>query len=184
VEKLAGGFRDIGGHWAEDAIVKLNELGLVSGTGDRRFEPDRGITRAEAVSLIVRALAGKGTSTGPIAYRDINEGHWAYHAIREATAAGIVNGLPDGSFGPARPVTRAEAAVMIGRALGLTPQGAGSGGFADLAPNHWAASMINRLKEDGLLGGSPGGLVRPDEQISRAEFAVLLLRALEKGRMS
>jgi len=184
VEALVGDFRDIAGHWAEDSIVRLNALGLVSGTGDHRFEPNRGITRAEAVALVVRALAGSDAPEARIDYRDLNDRHWAYRAVRQATAAGIVNGLPDGSFGPARPVTRAEAAVMIGRALGLPPLAASNPPFADLKSGHWAAPMINRLKAEGILNGSPGGLVRPDERISRAEFAVLLVRALEKGRLS
>ena len=183
-EPLVGGFRDIAGHWAEESIIRLNALGLVSGTGDRRFEPDRGISRAEAVALVVRALGGSEPAAGTNAYSDLDERHWAYEAIRKATAAGIVNGLPDGRFGPSLPVTRAEAAVMIGRALGLSPLRTAPVPFIDLAPDHWAASMINRLQEEGLLSGSPGGLVRPDEQISRAEFSVLLLRAVEKGRMS
>jgi subtilisin family serine protease len=184
VEPLTGGFRDIAGHWAQDSIVRLNALGLVSGTGDYRFEPDRGITRAEAVALLMRALAGSDAPAAQIAYRDLSVRHWAYKAVQQATAAGIVNGLPDGSFGPARPVTRAEAAVMVGRALGLSPLGATNPRFADLQSGHWAAPMINRLNEEGILSGSPGGLVRPDAPISRAEFAVLLVRALEKGRMS
>jgi hypothetical protein len=183
-EKLTGGFRDVAGHWAEESIVKLSGLGLVSGTGNWRFEPDRSISRAESVALIVRAMAPAGSPDVRIAYRDLGEGHWAYNAIRQATAAGIATGMPDGTFGPSRPVTRAEAAVLIGRALGLQPLDAATPAFADLRRGHWAAPMINRLKEDGLLIGSPGGLVRPDEPISRAEFSVLLLRALEKGRMS
>jgi hypothetical protein len=183
-EKLAGDFRDIAGHWAEDAILRLHALGLVSGTGNWRFEPDRSISRAEAVALIVRSLANAGSSTGRIAYRDVSEQHWAYKAILQATAAGIVNGMPDGTFGPSRPVTRAEASVMVGRSLGLAPIGAASSPFADLEASHWAAPMISRMKEEGLLSGSPGGLIRPDDPISRAEFSVLLLRALEKGRMS
>jgi len=184
VEPLVGGFRDIAGHWAEDSIVKLNALGLVSGTGDRRFEPDRGISRAEATALLVRALGGSGTPAATIAYRDLDESHWAYKAIQQATAAGIVNGLPGGRFGPSNPVSRAEAAVMIGRALGLAPLNRASAPFNDLSPNHWAASMINRLKEEGLLSGYPGGFVRPDERISRAEFSVFLLRAVEKRRLN
>lgn len=184
VERLTGGFRDIAGHWAEEAIVKLSGLGLVSGTGNWRFEPDRGISRAESVTLLVRALAPAGSSGARTAYRDVGAGHWAYNAIRRATAAGIVNGMPDGTFGPSRPVTRAEAAVMIGRALGLKPLDAAAPAFADLRPGHWAAPMVNRLKEEGLLIGFPGGRFRPDEPISRAEFSVLLLRALEERRMS
>ena len=40
------------------------------------------------------------------------------------------------------------------------------------------------MQEEGLLSGYPGGFVRPDERISRAEFSVFLLRAVEKRRLN
>lgn len=185
VTPLAAGFHDVAGHWAEHAIISLHERGIVSGTGPYRFEPDRTITRAEAAALIVRSFgASLEPSAGVPAYRDLDRSHWAYETIVKATAAGIVNGLPDGNFGPDRPVTRAEIAVMIGRALKLPPHPSASAVFADLDPDHWAAPMILRLREAALLNGYPGNTVRPDQQASRAEFSAILYRALEERGLS
>lgn len=42
-------------------------------------------------------------------------GHWAEHSIRRAISRGLMRGYPDGSFGPDKPVTRAELAVILDR---------------------------------------------------------------------
>ena len=42
-------------------------------------------------------------------------GHWAEESIRRVRAAGLMQGYPDGSFRPDRPVTRAELAVILNR---------------------------------------------------------------------
>lgn len=42
-------------------------------------------------------------------------GHWAEKAIRRCMERGLLKGYPDGSFGPDRPVTRAELAVILDR---------------------------------------------------------------------
>lgn len=42
-------------------------------------------------------------------------GHWAEKAIRRCMERGLLKGYPDGSFGPDKPVTRAELAVILDR---------------------------------------------------------------------
>lgn len=49
-------FDDTVGHWAEREIDELVEMGIVNGTGDGRFEPDKKVTRAEAAVMIRRAI--------------------------------------------------------------------------------------------------------------------------------
>lgn len=50
------------------------------------------------------------------------EGHWAEKAIEEVKAAGIMTGMPDGTFRPDQPITRAEVAVIIARMLKKSKQ--------------------------------------------------------------
>ena len=57
----------------------------------------------------------------------------------------------------------------------LTVPGAGS--FSDLS-GHWAAKEIGALVEEGLLSGYPDGRFYPDRPVTRAEFTVMLMRAL------
>lgn len=51
--------------------------------------------------------------------KDDITGHWAEDAIRRCMKRKIINGYPDGSFAPDKPITRAEAATMIDRLVQL-----------------------------------------------------------------
>ncbi|MBW4840237.1 MAG: S-layer homology domain-containing protein [Paenibacillaceae bacterium] len=82
------GFSDTAGHWAEEAIRSAQAAGIVSGYADGKFRPAAFITRAEAVTVINRAL-GRGPLFGssdelPV-WRDVPQTHWAFHDIAEAS---------------------------------------------------------------------------------------------------
>lgn len=47
-------FNDIKEHWAHDVICRALDLGIVSGDGTKYFKPDNSVTRAEAVTLIMK----------------------------------------------------------------------------------------------------------------------------------
>ncbi len=176
IRELAGGFIDIKGHWARDAIINLVERGVVEGYGDYTFRPDAPLLRAEAVTMIVRAFGLEQQRS--VSYKDVPIRHWAYQSILRATAAGIVQGYPDGTFRPDNQVTRVEMAQMLGNAMKLTPL-AENPGFKDIAADYWAAGMLAALKKNGILTGYPDGTFRPNETATRAEFANLLYKALQ-----
>ncbi|MCL2057714.1 MAG: S-layer homology domain-containing protein [Oscillospiraceae bacterium] len=82
---------DIAGHWAEDHIGVGASNGLVSGYPDGTFRPDSAITRAEAVCVINRLLY-RAIDIGDIpdwapAFPDLNDAHWAYADIMEASTS-------------------------------------------------------------------------------------------------
>lgn len=51
-------------------------------------------------------------------------------------------------------------------------------GFPDVAPSHWAAKQIKILSQQSVIVGYPDGTFKPDENVSRAEFASMAIRAL------
>lgn len=53
-----------------------------------------------------------------------------------------------------------------------------TGGFSDLSANHWAHDTILEMVELGLLSGYPDGTFKPNNTISRAEFATIMVKAL------
>lgn len=50
--------------------------------------------------------------------------------------------------------------------------------FPDVAKNHWAASQIKILSEEGVIVGYPDGTFKPDDNVTRAEFASMAIKAL------
>ncbi|OEF97377.1 S-layer homology domain-containing protein [Desulfuribacillus alkaliarsenatis] len=51
--------------------------------------------------------------------------------------------------------------------------------FSDLAPSHWAYETIMEMVELGILSGYPDGTFRPNNTVTRAEFATIMVRALD-----
>ena len=60
----------------------------------------------------------------------------------------------------------------------FTVQGTGSGSFLDLASTHWAFSYIEAITVAALTSGYPDGTYRPEDPVTRAEMAVLLLNGI------
>jgi len=176
-EELVAGFRDIKGHWAQNEIVALNKKGIINGTGKNRFEPKRSITRAEAVSMVVKAY--KPISTPAVQgkrFKDVSSSHWANDAIMSAVAEGWVKGFPNGEFKPDQPITRAEMAMIIGYADGVQPRLPVIGPFNDVPKSHWSAPMLYAMKLNKQIEGMESNLYKPNLQASRADYAVLLYR--------
>ena len=85
-------------HWAYNFINTAADLGWVQGVNDRHYEPERSITRAETVTLVNNMLKRQpdkayidshsnlnGYSSLLLSFADVNELHWAYYNIMEAT---------------------------------------------------------------------------------------------------
>ncbi|MBM7566514.1 S8 family serine peptidase [Paenibacillus sacheonensis] len=177
-EKMVAGFRDIDGHWAESAIAALNKKGIVGGSGSYRFNPDQSISRAEAVSMLVRAFKPAGGNAGTTDFRDVEPRHWAYSAVMGAARSGWVGGYPGGKFEPGRPVSREEMAVILLRALDAKNMRPAAAVYGDVAANRWSAPAIWTAKQKGLMGGYPENRFEPERPATRAEFASVLLRAM------
>lgn len=175
-EELISGFRDIKGHWAREEITAMAGSGIVNGTGNYRFQPERNITRAEAVAMIVKAYKPLTGTVVTKSFSDVSSSHWANDAIRRAVQQGWVNGFPDGTFKPDRPVTRAEMAVMIGHAEGIAARIPTSRPFQDVSQYEWYSAMLHAMKLEGKLKGVEPNRFKPEGHASRAEFTVLLYR--------
>lgn len=192
---VAGGrFLDIADHWAAPTLTLLAELGIVRGVRVAQgvaLYPDRAITRAEQVTMLGRALAcieGRpdpaGVPHGRAIFGDV-VGHWAEPYVVDLFARGLVRGVPEEGgaprFFPENQGTRAQAAVLIARSLGLPEQVMGSPEydvpFVDVR-GHWAEGAICSLWQAGLVSGCPGQVFEPDRAITRAEFATLIMRLL------
>ena len=130
-------------HWAYTAINEASSAGLVIGYPDGSFAPERQVTRAEMIVIVSRWLMPGDNS--PIVSRlsDI-EGHWAQEHIARSEQAGIVSGLPDGTFLPDRPITRAETVALLNRILDRGPlSDRTTQSWKDVPANHWAFGDIN-----------------------------------------
>ena len=104
--------------WYNNAVSTLTNAGIIDGYEDGTFKPNGNITRAEFATIAVRFF--EATYEGENLFPDI-DGHWAQDYINEAANAGIVDGYPDGTFGPQKLITRAEAMTMVNRTIDRHP---------------------------------------------------------------
>ncbi len=110
---------DIKGHWAEEDIRVLVEKGIISGYPDGSFKPNKSITRAEFVKLVVKTFDLKSYDSSALEkllYEDTFNSewhHWALEYINIATTRGIIQGTGKGKFSPNEPLTREQMAVII-----------------------------------------------------------------------
>ncbi|MGI6159775.1 MAG: S-layer homology domain-containing protein, partial [Limnochordia bacterium] len=70
-----------------------------------------------ALVLAIVLMASTLTPVFASPFADVPADHWAYDAIVELAAAGLIEGYPDGTYGGARMMTRYEAAMVFARAL-------------------------------------------------------------------
>lgn len=88
-----------------------------------------------------------------------------------------LNGYPDGSVRTDNAITRAEAASIFYRLLKDTyKDGTASATFSDVNSGDWYSLAVSTLADMGVITGYPDGTFRPNQQITRAEFAAIASR--------
>ena len=92
-----------------------------------------------------------------------------------------ISGYPDGTVGPDKTITRAEAATMFYNLL--TDKTGDAKAFTDVPANQWYAKAVMTLAGKGVISGYPDGTFKPDASITRAEFVTMAMNFAnaEKG---
>lgn len=102
--------------WYAKAVNTLASLGVVSGVGDNKFEPNRSITRAEFTTMAMKFAVGG--EEGENIFSDVDEDDWFYKAVVDSIQYGWIHGYPDGTFRPNNSITRAEVTAIVNNMLG------------------------------------------------------------------
>lgn len=114
-------------------------------------------------------------------YTDVKLDHPDYVFITYLSNRSIMSGLPNGTFHPDDSLTRAQAAVILVKAAGLTTTIVGKASFTDVAVDYWAASYIEAAATAGYLKGYADGTFRPDDKLTRAQAISLIMRLSKHG---
>lgn len=133
-------------HEAAKAIAYLSEIDVLNGY-QGKINANASVTRAEFVTMLVRLFDKENVQVESVSFKDMTSKHWAAEYVAIAVAEGWVNGYSNGQFKPQAIITRAEAVVILNRALGRTmdeseletldvPK------FHDVQVDHWAYSDI------------------------------------------
>ncbi|MBD0382437.1 S-layer homology domain-containing protein [Paenibacillus sedimenti] len=171
-------FADMQKHWAKGDVLAAANRGWMLGTASDRFAPDAALTRAEAATIMVRALglSGEVASINAAGFKDVSAVHWARQDIMIAKQHGLIQGISDDRFAPDQVMTREQISALLSRVLKLQPSGLTAAKFSDVPAGSWSAKAIAAMSSNGLVDGFADGTFRPRASLTRAEMATLLSR--------
>ena len=168
-------FKDVSSNRSQEMIEYIASRGIITGYPYGTFRPNEPITRQHIALMLTRALKLESNKdvTG---FMDVSTNHPYYEAIKQVQQAGIFEGN-NGKFNPNANMTRAQIAKVIVLAFGLTSTDTQT--FKDVPSTHWAHNYIAILAANGIALGDNGDF-KPEEPVTRAQFAAFLYRVLNK----
>lgn len=170
-----GTFVDDDGNPHEANIEALVAAGITEGCAPERYCPTDPVTRGQMASFLARALEGELTPTDQDFFTD-DEGNPHEANINLIAANEIAEGYGNQMFGPQDSVTRGQMAAFLARALeGLTPTDQDFFTDDDGSPFE---QDINLLAANDIVRGFDDTTYGPETNITRAQMATMLVRAL------
>jgi hypothetical protein len=97
-------------------VQKMAYIGVVSGVGNSKFDPNTKITREQAAAMLARLANAIGKPFAKIAPTFADNGQissWAFEYVGQIQAALIMNGVGDNRFAPQNPYTREQSIITI-----------------------------------------------------------------------
>lgn len=139
-----------------------------------------GIILKKILVTLVLIIAFSGFSNNQFSaatsFPDLTDSNRFYDEIQYLTNEGIISGFPDKSFRPKADVTRGQAAIMLGRALGYDGTQRDTN-FPDVDSSQVSSGYIAEAVKNKVISGYPDGTYRPGATVTRAEMAIILHRA-------
>ncbi|HYE81738.1 MAG TPA: GLUG motif-containing protein [Clostridia bacterium] len=178
-------FSDLGSmEWARKSIEVLASKGIINGTEENTYSPAAGITRADFLYSLVKALGIEGKVEGN--FEDISSKAYYYKEIGIARKLGITGGTGYNNFSPDAGISRQDMMVMTERALRALKKLERQGNASELekytdraAIAAYAVGSAASMVKEGLIVSS-GDKLNPQNNTTRAEAAVFLYRLYNK----
>ncbi|MFA9446614.1 S8 family serine peptidase [Egicoccus sp. AB-alg6-2] len=175
-------FRDVASTDTHGAGIDcVAHYAVAGGFSDGTYRPGQPVTRGQMATFIANTITAAG-GTLPAASVDFTDVTGTRHEvnIRRLATAGVIGGYADRTYRPDAPVTRAQMATFLVRALEYrtaTEMAKGSGAFSDVAGNTHEVN-IGKAAGGGLTGGDGTGRYRPEGTVTRAQMGSFLARTL------
>ncbi len=177
------------GSWYHEYVIDLSSNGVITGYEDGCFRPENPITRAEFITLLMKATnSAASITTGYKPFSDVPPmwETWYSEYVNMGAYMNYVTGYPDGTFRPNANITRGEAMQIVynmSTKLPLinsldTPL-ASMNAFGDINENDWYFTPVVAARHYGLVNGVTSTVFEPNRNITRAEAAKIVKLFLE-----
>lgn len=174
-------FQDLEGSFARDEILELTGLGIASGLGPGEYGPAQNISRGHFVVLLAKVLGVQPYYPAAPAFSDLPLSAPESGYVEAMVKLGLVAGTGNNTMGADDPIKRQDAAVLLARVLPgeniETPLPGGR--YLDKSRiSPYAVKSVAYVTLKYLMNGSDN-LFRPQEELTRAEAAVIAGRLLK-----
>lgn len=112
-------------------------------------------------------------------FSDVEADSSSGKAIYKMAEAGILDGLPDGSFQPSASLSRAAFVKIVNLTFGYQLTDSTLPGFIDVPQGHWAYEQVRIAQKAGYIEGIGGGKFDPEGVLTREQVCVILDRILK-----
>ncbi|WJY26214.1 S-layer homology domain-containing protein [Sporosarcina trichiuri] len=131
-----------------------------------------------AAAITLSAGLAVQPAAAAVSFPDVPKSSRFHDEVQYLVSQSVISGYPNGKFMPKKDVTRAEAAIFIGRMLKMDGTKRATN-FKDVGKNQSASGYIAGAVTEGILSGYPDGTYRPDAFISRGDMAAIVDRAFD-----
>lgn len=169
--------------WAQQAITEMEASGVVAGYPGNVYKPYNNVTKLEAVTMLIRmlgledqAVAAEEAGSDYLMPADL---YWGEGYLIMAVQRGMLDGDYLYLLEPNSPATRTEVAMLAFHALKLEPDSSTMKfDDADQIPGEYRDGIAAVVKS-GIMQGLPGNVFKPNDEINRAQIAVLMSNIVE-----
>ena len=167
--------------------AKIDAIGTVTLDSDKKIHAARVaydnltaaqkalVTKLEVLVAAEKTFADLNKPVEPeVSFPDVKPGDWFYKGVMYSAGKGLMNGLPDGTFGPAVTMTRAQLVQMLYAMEGKPTVASVTDKFSDVKAGDWFADAVTWAVEANVTGGVGEGTFAPNAKITRQEMAVML----------
>ena len=180
-------FTDISGKSQEmqTAIKYLASKGVINGTTDTTFSPDKTISRSEVAALLVRAI-GKLNNNATTGFTDVKTSDWYYTAAASSQKCGLIKGYDDNTFKGLNAIAKHESVAVAARTLMIemnykVPDEADwyLRRYSDTVPT-WARPEVALATKENLVVYRVDGTFSGSKPVTRGDAAILIYRLFQK----
>lgn len=182
-------FSDAIPSWAREDVAQAAAKLIVSGESNGSFGGDQHISRAEIISIVVKAL-GILPDDSNSNFKDVDPKSRYAREIAAAKAAGLVKGRSGDTFDPNSLITREELAVMLSNVLNYSgKKNEASQGMLNQFKDHskissYAKSSVAFVVEQKIMQGVSASKLDPQSHVTKAQTVVTVMRLLRAVGLS
>ncbi|ACL75730.1 S-layer homology domain-containing protein [Ruminiclostridium cellulolyticum] len=171
--------------YASEAIQWMANNSIISGDNQGNFNPRQSITRAELITLLVKALDIDTENLPSTAtFSDVPVSHWAFKYVEAANRAGITSGTGSGKFGINSLTTREQVTTMLLNYLCVSKEAiVAEQGLDDLLKfkdagkmSDWAKASIKFAVSNNIMSGVSADSFSPSGKATKEQIAVILYK--------